>query len=228
MERIIRLGEPPESVYLVGCPRLDLVSEVVRRDKNGLGPDLFAEGVGGIFDLDQPFLMLSQHPVTTEYGAGERQITASLMAIQSLGLPAIAFWPNADAGAEEIARGMRKFREHQDDSKIHFFKNLPTEVYIALMRRTACIVGNSSSAIREGAFMGTPAVNIGNRQDSRQRGRNVVDVDYNQGAIADAVMSQVRNGSYPSEAIYGDGRAGERIADILVQVQVKIQKRITY
>ena len=227
-ERIIRLGEPPENVHLVGCPRLDLVAEVVEQDENGLGPDLFAEGVGGIFGLDQSFLMLSQHPVTTEYGEGERQITESLMAVQSLGLPTLAFWPNADAGAEEIARGMRKFREHQDDSKIHFFKNLPTEVYIALMRCTACIIGNSSSAIREGAFLGTPAVNIGSRQDSRQRGRNIVDVDYNRSAIADAVLSQVKHGPYPSEPIYGDGRAGKRIADILAKVQVKVQKRIAY
>lgn len=227
-ERIIKLGERPEDVYLVGCPRIDLVSEVVERDKNGLGPDLFAEGVGGVFDLKLPFLMLSQHSVTTEYGEGERQITETLRAVHKLGIPTVALWPNADAGSEDVARGMRKFRECCDDSKIHFFKNLPTDIYIALMRRTACLVGNSSSAIREGAFIGTPAVNIGTRQAMRQRGRNIVDVDHHGNAIADAVMQQVEQGSYPSEPIYGDGRAGQRIADVLSQCTWRVQKQITY
>ena len=227
-ERIIKMGERPEDVYLVGCPRVDLVAEVMENDENNLGPDLFLQGVGGAFDLHQPFLVLMQHPVTTEYGEGERQVTETLMAVHQLGIPTIAFWPNPDAGSAHVARGMRKFREHYDDSRIHLFKSLPTETYIRLMMRTACIVGNSSSAIREGAFIGTPAVNVGTRQTMRQRGKNVIDVDHDREAIADAIMHQVRNGHYERETIYGDGHAGERIADILSRCSVRIQKRITY
>ncbi len=226
--RIIKLGERPEDVYLVGCPRIDLVAKVLERDKNGLGPDLFKEGVGGTFDLNQPFVLLSQHSVTTEYGEGERQITETLMALDQLKIPTITLWPNADAGSEDIARGMRKFREHFDDSRFRFFKNLPTEIYIALMRRTACIVGNSSSAIREGAFIGTPAVNVGTRQDMRQRGKNVIEVDHNREEIADAVMQQIKHGLYESEPIYGDGHAGERIADVISTCRWRLQKQITY
>lgn len=226
--RIIKLGERPEDVYLVGCPRIDLVAEVLEKDKNGLGPDLFKEGVGGTFDLNQPFVLLSQHSVTTEYGEGERQITETLMALDQLKIPTITLWPNADAGSEDIARGMRKFREHFDDSRFRFFKNLPTAVYIALMRRTACIVGNSSSAIREGAFIGTPAVNVGTRQDMRQRGKNVIEVDHNREEIADAVMQQIKHGPYVSEPIYGDGHAGERIADVISTCSWRLQKQITY
>ena len=227
-ERIIRLGERPEDVHLVGCPRIDLVAEVLEARRNGLGPDLFAEGVGGAFDLSQPFLLLSQHPVTTQYGQGEQQMTTTLAAIEGLGIPTIGLWPNADAGSEDVARSIRKFREHHDDSRIHFFKNLPPAVYIELMRSTACIVGNSSSAIREGAFIGMPAVNLGSRQSGRQRGRNVIDVDHNKTAIAEAVAHQVEHGPYPSEPIYGDGRAGERIADVLSKCSWRLEKRITY
>jgi UDP-hydrolysing UDP-N-acetyl-D-glucosamine 2-epimerase len=227
-DRIIKLGERPEDVHLVGCPRIDLVAEQLERDRNGLGPNLFDEGVGGVFDIDQPFLMLSQHPVTTEYGAGERQIHESLMAIQALGLPTIGLWPNSDAGSEDIARGMRKFREHYDDSNIRFFKNLPINVYVSLMRRTACLIGNSSSAIREGAFIGTPAINIGSRQTMRQRGHNVIDVDHDREALADAIRKQVAHGRYESDPIYGDGHAGERIADVLATCEWQLQKRITY
>lgn len=227
-DRIIKLGELPEQIFLVGCPRLDLVAETLENDKNGVGPDLFQQGVGGVFDLKEPFVLLSQHPVTTEYGEGEAQITETLMAIRSLGVPCIALWPNADAGSEHIARGMRKFREHGDDSKVHFFKNLPAEVYIALMRRTACLIGNSSSAIREGAFIGTPAVNIGTRQAMRQRGANVLDVNPVCAEIGKAVREQIRHGPYQPEPIYGDGRAGVRIADILARCSWRLQKQITY
>jgi UDP-hydrolysing UDP-N-acetyl-D-glucosamine 2-epimerase len=226
-DRIIRLGERPDDVHLVGCPRIDLVAETLTATADGLG-SVFSEGVGGQFDLNEPFLMLSQHPVTTEYGEGERQISQSLDAIAAIGLPTIALWPNADAGSEDIARGMRKFREHRDDSNIRFFKNLPTDTYIRLMRRTVCLVGNSSSAIREGAYIGTPAVNIGTRQDMRQRGQNVIDVDHDTGAIADAVKQQIAHGQYASEPIYGDGHAGERIARILATCSWTLQKRITY
>jgi UDP-hydrolysing UDP-N-acetyl-D-glucosamine 2-epimerase len=226
-ERIVRMGEDPASVHVVGCPRIDLAAEVLAQPTDGLG-DLLHFGVGGTFDLQSPFLLVSQHPVTTEYGDGERQITETLKAVQALDLPAIVLWPNADAGAEHIARGIRKFREHEDDSKLHFFKNLPADDYVRLMRKTACLVGNSSSAIREGAFIGTPAVNVGPRQDGRHRGSNVLDVDYDRAAIGDAVRSQVEHGPYESEPIYGDGHAGERIAEVLARNEISIRKRITY
>jgi UDP-hydrolysing UDP-N-acetyl-D-glucosamine 2-epimerase len=226
-ERIVRMGEDPERVHVVGCPRMDLVAEVLAQPGDGLS-ELFREGVGGTFPLDQPFLLVSQHPVTTEYGDGERQIVETLKAVQGLGLPAIVLWPNADAGSEHIAQGMRKFREHEDDSQLHFFKNLPTADYVRLMRATACLVGNSSSAIREGSFIGTPAVNIGPRQEGRQRGSNVLDAGYDRGEIAAAVRAQLEHGPYEHEPIYGDGQAGERIAGILAENEFSIVKRMTY
>jgi UDP-hydrolysing UDP-N-acetyl-D-glucosamine 2-epimerase len=227
-QRIVRMGEPPETVHTVGCPRMDLVAEVLAANEDDLS-EVFAEGVGGCFDLNEPFLIVSQHPVTTEYGSGEEQIRETLAAVQEIDLPAVVLWPNADAGAEDVARGMRKFREHEDDSKLHFFKNLPTNDYIRLMARTACLIGNSSSAIREGAFIGTPAVNIGLRQEGRQRGPNVIDVGTRREEIVEGVREQLRHGPYESAPIYGDGHAGERIADVLSRVEVtSVQKRITY
>lgn len=227
-ERIVRMGEDPETVHVVGCPRMDIVAEVLAEPLDGKLSAVFEEGVGGTFSLDESFLLVSQHPVTTEYGDGERQIRETLSAVSALGLPAVVLWPNADAGSDDVARGIRKFREHEDDSRLHFFKNLPTNDYIRLMARTACLVGNSSSAIREGSFIGTPAVNVGGRQHGRQRGSNVVDIGYSSDEIADAVRAQVEHGPYGHDPIYGDGRAGERIAEILSTVDVKLQKRITY
>ncbi len=227
-ERIVKLGEPPETVFNVGCPRIDLVADVLRQDGNGSFEGLFEVGVGVELDLDRPFAIVSQHPITTEYGHGEDQITETLMAVREVGIPAVVLWPNADAGSEEIARGIRKLRERGLDNEMHFFKNLPTETYIRLMARTACLLGNSSSAIREGAFIGTPAVNIGSRQTGRQRGANVTDVGHSRDEVVAALERQLEHGRYDSEPIYGDGGAGKRIADVLATVEPSIQKRITY
>jgi UDP-hydrolysing UDP-N-acetyl-D-glucosamine 2-epimerase len=228
-DRIVRLGEPPETVFQVGCPRIDLVADILKKDENGINQEIFELGVGNPIDLAKPFLIVSQHPVTTEYGEGERQITATLLAVQKCGLPALVLWPNADAGSEDIARGIRKWRERGEADGMHFFKNLPTETYIRLMWRTACLVGNSSSGIREGAYIGTPVVNIGSRQKSRERGDNVVEVPHEEMGIADAILKQVKHGRYPMQDIYGDGTAGIKIADILANLgSVQVQKRIAY
>jgi len=228
-DRIIRMGEDPETVHVVGCPRIDLVAEVLQDNSSLLNDDwLEQKGVGGHVDTDRPFLLVMQHPVTTEFGDGERQITETLMALQALDMPAIMLWPNVDAGSEDVARGMRKFRERYHPQQIRFYKNFPVETFIRLMHCGACLVGNSSSLIREGAFLGTPAVNVGSRQRGRDRGRNVVDVPYDRNEIAEAVSQQVVHGPYPSDHLYGDSNSGQRIAEILATVPIRLQKQLAY
>lgn len=228
-DNIVRMGEDPESVHLVGCPRIDEVARIAREDGQLRDRRWFeSEGVGGTIDVERPFLLVSQHPVTTEYGQGERQIEETLAAIRELRVPAIVLWPNVDAGSEDVARGMRKFRERENPERIRFYKNFPLEVWVPLLMRCACLIGNSSAAIREGAFLGVPAVNIGTRQNGRERGPNVVDVGHDRREIAAAVRHQMEHGRYPSAPIYGDGQAGKRIAEILATRSVRIQKRLCY
>lgn len=227
-ERIVRLGEHPDSVFMLGCPRVDLVQEILAAGSPALNGDAVQGGVGEPVDINAPFILVSQHPVTTEYGYGQEQIVATLEAIQAIGLPAIVLWPNADAGSEDIARGIRKWRERGLAKGMHFFKNLPIDVYVGLMARTVCLVGNSSSGIREGAFIGTPVVNVGSRQAQRERGQNVIDASYDNGDIEKAIRRQISNGRYASDPLYGDGNAGTRIADTLATVKVSVQKHITY
>ncbi len=227
-DRIVQLGEREQDVYLVGCPRIDLVSNMLAGGDDSLA-GLFDQGVGDSIDLDGKFLLVSQHPVTTEYGEGGSQITTTLEAARATGLPAIVLWPNADAGSEDISRGIRKWRERGLGKNMHFFKNLPTATYIQLMARTACLVGNSSSGVREGAFIGTPVVNIGTRQAGRRRGQNVVDTAHDVDAVSRGLARQIEHGRYASDPIYGDGAAGKRIADVLAtKTDIQIQKRITY
>jgi UDP-N-acetylglucosamine 2-epimerase len=186
------------------------------------------EGVGGHIATDEPFLLVSQHPVTTEYGQAEHQIEETLMALHELRMPVVMLWPNVDAGSEDVSRGMRKFRETYKPEYIRFYKNFPVETYLRLMRGAACLVGNSSASIREGAFIGTPAVNIGSRQAGRERGPNVIDVGPDRAAIVDVIRRQLKHGPYAPAHLYGDGRAGARIADVLARTSLHVQKRIQY
>ena len=228
-DRIIRMGEDPSTVHTVGCPRIDLVAEIAR-DTADLSHAawLDREGVGGHIDLAKPFLLVNQHPVTTEYGQGKQQIKETLMALHELQMPTIMLWPNVDAGSEDIATGMRTFRENMKPEYIRFYKNFPIETYVRLMLTCACVVGNSSAPVREGAFLGVPAVNIGTRQEGRDRGPNVVDVPYDHAAIAAAIRKQVAHGRYASDHLYGDGDAGPRIAELLARVPLKVQKRLVF
>ena len=225
--RIIRLGERPDAVHNVGCPRMDLVADLLESNRS-VDAELFAEGVGASFSTDDDFVIVSQHPVTDEYGDGEAQISETLYAVLDIGLPALVLWPNSDAGSEDVARGIRKFRERHPNAPCHYVKNLPPEIYLPLMAKTRCMIGNSSSGIREGAFIGTPTVNVGSRQTSRQRGRNVVDTGYDRRSIADAVNDRITLGRLPSEPIYGDGTAGPRIAQLLATEPLSIAKAMTY
>lgn len=229
--RIIRLGENPRHVHVTGCPRIDLVAEELQKDSRERLATMFSRngGVGGPpFDLAKPFLMVSQHPVTTEYGEGRRQIETTLRALSRLQMNTVMFWPNPDAGTEDVSTGIRAFREFNKHKWLHLFKNLPVEDYIHLMKNTACLIGNSSSGIREGTYIGTPVVDIGTRQSNRPSGANVLHVDHDEKAILAAVKKQLKAGRRRMNDLYGDGRAGERIAKILATTDVQIQKTIVY
>lgn len=229
-QRIVKMGEDPANVFNVGCPRIDLVAEELQKDSHAELRDLFPRfgGVGQAFDLRKPYLLVSQHPVTTEYGSNRSQIEATIAALERLKMPTIMLWPNADAGSDDISKGIRTYREKHRPEWLHVFKNLPTSIYIHLMNTTACLVGNSSSGIREGVFIGTPVVNIGTRQNRRLRSANVLDVDYGTDSIHAGIRRQLETGKRPRDTMYGDGTAGTRIADILDRVRPGIQKVITY
>jgi UDP-hydrolysing UDP-N-acetyl-D-glucosamine 2-epimerase len=224
------MGEDERFVFNVGCPRTDLVAEELKYNSQDKLKSLFENfgGVGGFFDLSEPFLLVSQHSVTTEFGSNKDQINETLSALNQLKMPTIMLWPNPDAGSDDIAKGIRAFREKYNPQWLHLFKNLPVDIYIHLMNTTSCLIGNSSSGIRDGAFIGTPVVNIGSRQNKRMRGDNVIQVGYNSSEIVSGIKRQIKHGKYQQSNIYGDGKCGSKIANILSKIEPKIQKTITY
>jgi len=228
-ERVIRMGERSERVFVTGCPSIDVVVEALAQPPIGTA-ELFRRygGVGDVLDLDESYLVVIQHPVTTEYEASRRHVDETLHAVAESGIPTLWFWPNVDAGSDGSSKGIRAFRETHTLPHVHFFKNLPPEDFLRLLDRSACIVGNSSVAIRECAFMGVPAVNVGNRQQGRDRGRNVIDVEYDRKQIRAAIEQCMAAGRFASDPLYGDGRSGARIALQLVTAPLDVEKRLTY
>ena len=227
-ERILRMGEDPKTVFVTGCPSIDLAARIMQHPSLDFDPITKYGGVGPRLDTSQDYLVVMQHPVTTEYEVARRHVTETLHAVRDLGLPTLWFWPNADAGSDGTSKGIRAFRETEGAPNVHFFKNMSPEDFLRVVLQSRCIVGNSSVAIRECSFLGVPAVNIGTRQVGRDRAENVIDVDYDRARIAEVVERHVRNGRPTSSRLYGDGKAGERIAGLLATVPLSVEKRLTY
>lgn len=229
-ERVVRMGEEPETVFVTGCPSVDLAAGVQRAGRQ-LGFDPFAKylGVGPAVPLELGrYIIVMQHAVTTEYEQAHSQVLPTLEAVRDLTLPVLWFWPNVDAGSDGISKAIRMFREEARPQHVHFFKNMPPEDFLTLLYCSGCIVGNSSVAIREASYLGVPAVNIGTRQGGRERGSNVIDVSPDRDEILAAVHRQLLHGLYGSDSLYGDGHAGTRIAKLLTEVPHRVEKRLTY
>jgi UDP-hydrolysing UDP-N-acetyl-D-glucosamine 2-epimerase len=227
-ERVIRLGEAPDQVVLTGCPSIDIAADVAARPELDFDPFEKYGGVGPKPDLAGGYLVVMQHPVTTEYEEARKQVDETLHAVRDLAMPVLWFWPNADAGSDGTSKGIRVFRETENPDNLHLFRNMYPEDFLRLLLRARAIVGNSSVAIRECSYLGVPAVNIGSRQHGRERGANVIDVDHDRAAITQAIGEHLRRGRPERDHLYGDGNAGVRIADCLATAELTIDKMLTY
>jgi UDP-hydrolysing UDP-N-acetyl-D-glucosamine 2-epimerase len=227
-QRLIKMGEDPEYVFNTGCPSIDLAAQV--NEHPAFDFDFFDKykGVGEQIDLSDGYLVVMQHPVTTEVKESRKHVEATLEVIHELNKPTIWFWPNVDAGADGTSTGIRAFREQHDIPNIHFLKGLEPLDFLRLLNNARCLIGNSSVGIRESAYLGVPVVNIGTRQNKRERGHNVIDVNYNKNEIKSAICRQWNQKKYERDLVYGGGNAGEKIASLLATTPLRIFKELTY
>jgi UDP-N-acetylglucosamine 2-epimerase (non-hydrolysing)/GDP/UDP-N,N'-diacetylbacillosamine 2-epimerase (hydrolysing) len=217
-QRLIRMGEDPENIYVVGCPSIDVIHETPMVDIETL------EEYFGL-DFSKPILLMIQHPVTTEAEHSFFQIKETVDAIKELKIQTVALLPNNDAGYSKII-------DYIKESGIKWYPSLPTDIFINLYRNVSALIGNSSSGIHETPSMRIPAINIGNRQQGRERAENVIDVSHQKDAIMIAIhkalndtafLQKVKNIHNP----YGDGTSAEKIVKILKTVSLDnlIQKQ---
>jgi UDP-hydrolysing UDP-N-acetyl-D-glucosamine 2-epimerase len=227
-KRVKKMGECADKIFVTGCPSIDLAAEVLSEPSLNFNPFEKYGGVGDLHELRNGYLVVMQHPVTTEYKLAREQIFQTLEAVHKTGLPTLLFWSNVDAGADGTSNGIRTFRETVKPENMHFFKNMAPTDFLRLLYNSKCLIGNSSVGIRECSFLGVPVVNIGSRQTGRERGQNVLDVDYDENQIQKAIHRQIKNGRYGCDKLYGDGKAGNRISHLLAEAPLSIQKRLAY
>ena len=218
-ERLIRMGENPKNIFVVGCPSID---EIIQT--RWISDEAMEREFG--IDLSKPLILLIQHPVTTEISDSRKQIEETLGAIEEIGEQTIALLPNNDAGYSEIFKGVK-------GTNLKYFTSLSTLKFVNLYRHVSVLVGNSSSGIHEAATLKIPVVNIGSRQQGRMRPENVIDVGYDKNEIKSAIQKVLYDSDFRERVKnvhnpYGDGKSAERIVKILKEIEMSpdlIQKR---
>ena len=165
------------------------------------------------FNIKEEFLVVSQHSVPTEFEDVEGQIIETCEALRSQDKQAIWVLPNMDAGFEIVSDVLYDYSISNKNWVI--LPGLSFELYATLINNSICLVGNTSSGIREAEFLGVPVVNIGTRQQGRERGINVIDVDYDRNQILAAIEIQRKQRRYKSKFIYGNGNSGPKIVEAI-------------
>jgi UDP-N-acetylglucosamine 2-epimerase (non-hydrolysing)/GDP/UDP-N,N'-diacetylbacillosamine 2-epimerase (hydrolysing) len=225
-ERVVKMGEDEWRVHVVGSPALDIIL-----NEPLLSPQALVQKFG--LKLSKPLVLVVQHPVTTQVDEAPKQMRETLEAIVEIGYPTVLVYPNADAGSRSMIDVIKEYEKYPF-LKTH--KSLPRREYLSLMKAASVMVGNSSSGIVEAPSFGLPVVNVGIRQEGRERGKNVIDVEHDKSKIIRAIEKALKDKKFLAEVKkcenpYGDGKTGPRIAEILSKTKITarlLQKRITY
>jgi len=222
-ENIIQMGEEKKRVHMTGCPSLDFIDE---NKSNNLNDILEKRLVNPKNILNLDFLLVLYHADTQYYVEASDSTREILKAVNEINLPTIWLWPNVDAGTDFISKELRKYRDTNPNSKIQFVRNFSPDEYITVLNHTKCIIGNSSSGIRESSRTGTPSITIGSRQFGREMAKNVICVSKTDAKIIkNEIIKQINHGKYEQSNLYGDGNAGKKIAEILCTTEISINKK---
>lgn len=230
-ERVIKMGENPDRVIVTGCPSIDIAGEVkANYDSLKFDPISRYNGVGKLLNNRENYIVVMLHPLTTDIKNARKQTEILLKTVEAFGKQVYWFWPNVDAGADGVSKAIRVHRESTPDSNIYFFKNMSPTDFLVLLMGSECIIGNSSVAIRECSYLGVPAINIGDRQIGRERGKNVIDVkEFDTEKITEAYQNVLVSERPESDELYGRGDAGVRIAKAIAELgEVSINKILQY
>lgn len=225
-ERIRKLGEEEDRIFVAGAPGLDDVLEHSFDD---------SDDVLDKYGLDpfRPLLLLVQHPVTTQPEQAGEQMAATLEAVEAFDTQVVVIYPNSDAGGEKI---IEEIESREFSQPVKTFRSLPRNEYLALMDAADAMVGNSSSGIIEAPSFDLPAVDIGPRQEGRERTENVISVPHQTDAIRQGISRCLNDSEFLKRAEscsnpYDFGGAGKRIAERLSKISIDDslrRKKLTY
>lgn len=207
--RIKQMGENPDNIFVVGAPGLDSIISI----KDNIDESYLKNK----YTIKKDFILVLQHPVSLEIEDSSSQISQTLDAVTSTDYQVIVVYPNADAGGRAM---INKINEYDVDT----YKNIPHEDFIGLLGLASILIGNSSSGIIESSSFKLPVINIGTRQQGREKANNVVDVDYDYDEILKAI-DYIKSDEYLMKLNkcanpYGDGKTCEKICKILKEIEI--------
>ena len=206
--RLIQMGEISENIYVTGAPGLDGLSEMASKTRAELCLD-----VG--FDADIPIVLMVYHPVVQDAINAGKQVEVLLAALKETKVQTVCLMPNSDAGGQSIREVLEI---HRDNKNFKLYTHLPRHEFISWMKYSDVMLGNSSSGIIEAATFNTHVVNIGNRQQGRERGPNIIDVDVKESEVVEAIRKALSSGNNISNNIYGDGNTSKRILELIIKL----------
>tara|TARA_A100001388_G_C28766792_1_gene501226 strand:+ start:1225 stop:2370 length:1146 start_codon:yes stop_codon:yes gene_type:complete len=220
-KRLIKMGELKQNIFVVGCPSIDALKQEKDETKSVISKKFN-------IDITQDYILIIQHPVTSEMNKINDQFIETIEALKKLEIQKLFVFPNNDAGSNKIIKLIKKY-------KFNYCKTLTLKGYKTLLKNSKALVGNSSSGIHEAATYKIPVVNIGTRQEGRTKSINVVDVKYDRKHIYKA-MKKVLSKSFNRKLKnlknpYGDGNSSNKIINIIKKLNLKnfnTQKKITY
>ena len=224
-KRLIQMGEDEQYVFMTGCPTIDVLKDLDLSideklyERNG-------KGFGDRIDFLKPYVLVLQHPVTSEYEQSEINMQELLAAVEQINMPTLLFWPNIDGGSDGASAAVREFIQRHTLPSISVYKNFNSEDFYRALNAAAVAVGNSSSFVREASYLGTPIVMVGTRQQQRERALNIINTDYEHTHIAQAIRTQLGHGRYSRSTVYGDGNASARIAETLATIRLPATQKI--
>tara|TARA_A100001015_G_scaffold274408_1_gene330747 strand:- start:1953 stop:3092 length:1140 start_codon:yes stop_codon:yes gene_type:complete len=219
-KRIVRqLGENPKMIFNVGCPSIDNIKKINFKKIKVKQPF----GIGHNINFNKPYYVFLVHPVTTKYKQNTILIQNFIETAKRLDSQIIWIWPNNDAGANFITKKIRSFREKYN-LKINFMVNFDSIEYLKIIKDCECLIGNSSSAIREGSYLGIKAVNVGDRQQQREQSNNVINSSLSYKEIIKSIK-KIKKKKISQSKLYGDGNSIKRIESILLRTNEKIIKK---
>ncbi len=209
--RLVRMGEHAAHVFVTGAPGLDDVIAQPKQTRASLAAEVR-------FDAARPIVLAIFHPVVQEAHAAGAQALAVLEGALGCGAQVLWFLPNADAGGQAVTAALEPYRRRGD---IRFITHLGRHAFTSWMAAADALVGNSSAGIIEAASLGLWAINIGSRQNARERNENVIDVGTDRAEINQAIARALAAGRQTFTNVYGDGHAGERIVHLLASLPLE-------
>lgn len=207
-DRLVKMGESIQSIFVVGAPGLDAIVDEKKFDTK---KTLCAE-LG--FNPDEKIALSIFHPVLQKNYEASEQVENLIHALEDSDLQTMFLHPNADAGSGEIVSVLKRV----SSPKIKIIEHLPRSKYLSWLSACDVIVGNSSSGIIEAASLSTPVVDVGSRQQAREASENVIRVGNKKEEIQHGINQAFKLGKKQFTNVYGDGKSGLRIVEILNKI----------